>query len=392
MRNISHNFSETRPKSASRAIIVNRRVDFSRIEAIGLDLDNTLAVYDAQKFNQLAMAETCGNLARHRDYPEEVENIRYLNSEVARGLILDLELGGLLKCDFGDRVLRAFYNREWLSQKPRRTRYGEDPLDLSAPRFETIDSTFDLPAASLFGSLAKPSKNTEVTPANYRALCADIREMLDRTHVRGRLKQLVLADIGSMVATKPLLTELLTSHRAAGKKIFLLTNSDYAYTVELMDHIFSSERTPPTWRALFDVIAVRADKPGFFDERAEPEIIENTGDRAAVIQGGGGAYVESLLGTGGGRILFIGDNPVADGAAARALRWRTACIVPELDDGQSSPHSNGEDTSPDGWGDALWDEGKPTRFARVIDESADVLASCVENLLSVSSDGVFEPG
>jgi HAD superfamily 5'-nucleotidase-like hydrolase len=392
MRNISRDVNETPPKTTRREFVVNRRLDLSRIAAIGLDLDNTLAVYDAQKFNELALMETCVNLVRHRNYPAEIESIRYVNSDVARGLVLDLELGGLLKCDCRDQVLRACYDREWFLGKAVRTRYGDDPLDLTRLRFETIDSTFDLPAASLFGSLAKPSIKTDAAPVGYRSICVDIREMLDRTHVRGRLKKLVVASLGHMVASKPQLAGLLASYRAAGKKFFLLTNSDAEYTVELMDHVFPVAGTSSLWRTLFDIVVVHADKPGFFDGKGDPTIIEAGGHQASIIQGGGGAYLESSLGVGGDQILFIGDNPVADGAAARALRWRTALIVPELDHGRPPPDSPDQDTLLGGWGEALWDAGKPTRFARVVNESADVVTSRVENLLSVSPDNIFETG
>ena len=47
------------------------------------------------------------------------------------------------------------------------------------------------------------------------------------------------------------------------------------------------------------------------------------------------------------------------------------------------------DGDADGWGSVLWENGRPTRFARVVQESADVYAARVEQILSQGPDTVF---
>jgi hypothetical protein len=98
-----------------------------------------------------------------------------------------------------------------------------------------------------------------------------------------------------------------------------------------------------TWRDLFDLVIVSADKPGFF---SEPRPLYRVIDEAqgllrpqrgelepgSVYFGGCAAQVEQHLGLSGDEILYVGDHLYADVHASKAaLRWRTALILRELE-------------------------------------------------------------
>lgn len=63
----------------------------------------------------------------------------------------------------------------------------------------------------------------------------------------------------------PELPLTLLDQRESGKKLALITNSEWGYTKCMMSNVF--DRFLPqglTWRDLFDVILVNARKPSFF--------------------------------------------------------------------------------------------------------------------------------
>lgn len=68
------------------------------------------------------------------------------------------------------------------------------------------------------------------------------------------------------------LPTVLSRIRESGAKLFMLTNSDYTYTNEIMTYLFDFPHgaTPDEphrdWKTYFDVIVVDARKPLFFDE------------------------------------------------------------------------------------------------------------------------------
>ena len=69
----------------------------------------------------------------------------------------------------------------------------------------------------------------------------------------------------------PAYTRTLLDQRAAGKKLVVITNSDWVYTSTMM-HATYAPFLPPGmgWRDLFDIIIVSACKPDFFGTARRP--------------------------------------------------------------------------------------------------------------------------
>jgi hypothetical protein len=142
----------------------------------------------------------------------------------------------------------------------------------------------------------------------------------------------------------PDMPRALLDQKQAGKKLLLITNSDWDYTRFMMGYAF--DRFLPegtTWRALFDVVIASARKPEFFVQRAPLyEVVSEQGDLRPALKGlqpggvyvGGSAHqVEQYLGAGGDQILFVGDHIWGDVHVSKsALRWRTALVLRELED------------------------------------------------------------
>jgi len=135
----------------------------------------------------------------------------------------------------------------------------------------------------------------------------------------------------------------LLDQRRAGKKLLVITNSDWSYSSAMMSYAF--DRFLPegmTWRDLFDVIIVSARKPHFFSAKGPlfqvvseegllkpcPRGIRDDG----IYLGGNAGQVEDYLGLSGDEILYVGDHMLTDVHITKnILWWRTALIVRELE-------------------------------------------------------------
>ena len=317
-----------------------RDLDLAGIDAVGFDLDHTLAVYDDASVNALAYEETCAFLA-DAGLASDVLSIPYDESHACRGLLLDTATGVALKANAGGQVVQAWHGDSLLAADAITDRYAGRVDDSGgAGRFHTIHSPFDLPTAVFFQRLATSSPD----PA---ALCLTIRRELDRSHTRGDLKRRILDDVERLVRPLPDATEPFRHLREGGKRLFVLTNSEADYATALLDRLFGADR-----HTLFDAVVPHAAKPRFFS--------------------GGAFQLEAELGVTAGRVLYIGDSVMSDTEPARRHGWRTAHVVQEL--GAASPRGR--------WGDPLLHSGTPTWFARLITDSADVYAAHVSDVIA----------
>jgi hypothetical protein len=161
--------------------------------------------------------------------------------------------------------------------------------------------------------------------------------------MEGQLKAEIMASPDRFVVLDELTPLALLDQRRAGKKLLLITNSEWSYTLPMMSYAF--DRFLPegmSWRDLFHVIIVSAQKPDFFSGRTPLfEVVDEQGLLRPVIGGPveGGIYlggnagqVERQLGLSGDQILYVGDHVYGDVHVTKnVLRWRTALIVSELE-------------------------------------------------------------
>jgi HAD superfamily 5'-nucleotidase-like hydrolase len=321
---------------------------------------------------------------------------------MSRGVVADAATGTLLKLDFQDRVRLAMRGSTHLPASEILALYGDRPVAIGSDDFVEVLSPFDLPAARLFAQVQDGGRFHDKHTIGPRTVLDDIREMLDRAHTQGELKRHVVGDPGRFLTKRPGVLGSLRRLREAGKKTFLLTNSGSSYTVALLEFILGSgARCASGWREAFDLVFVDAAKPGFFVAREEPQpvFLREISDRgpvpgslsgAALYRGGSAAALERLLGTEGEKIIFIGDNPVADCAPASAFGWRTAMVIPELETDSHRPGGVTPTNHPGAWGSIFWEGSYATRFVRVAREKTDVFAAHVESFLSRGPAGVFK--
>ena len=332
--------SEPSERHAS-GIFCNRTLNLRSIRAIGYDMDYTLIHYHVDVWEERAFVHARDSLVA-RGWP--LADLVFDPTAVIRGLVLDLELGNIVKANRFGYVHRASHGTRMLEFEERRALYSRTYVDLRDPRWVFLNTLFSHSEASLYAQLVDLLDAGRLPGVmGYPALYDAVRVGLDAAHMEGRLKAEIVADPDRFVDLDPDVPLTLMDQRAAGKKLLLITNSEWPYTRDMMAWAF--DRYLPdgmTWRDLFDLIVVSARKPGFFDgDHAMFEVVDEEGLLRPVVGdleqghrylGGSAAVIEMHLGLSGSEILYVGDHIFADvNLSKRHLSWRTALILRELE-------------------------------------------------------------
>ncbi len=320
-----------------RRIFTNRNLRMESIAAIGFDMDHTLAIYNVDSFSRLCFDMALERLVSDRGYPEAVRELPWLPDAAVRGLVVDKKLGNLLKLDGHGHITRARHGTQFLERDQRRSAYPRGRTRIGTPRYRVFDTLFDLPEGSLYTALVDRMARGELSlRVSLRRLYDDIRETVDTLHADGTLKARIIADLGAYFVRDDGLVPTLERFRAAGKRLFLLTNSEVEYTGAVMQHLVGG--APGEWERLFDLIVCAAGKPAFFLERGPGAPIEP--GRHALLpararnaySGGDCFFLENLLAASGDGILYFGDHTYGDILRSKkSVGWRTAMIVPEIE-------------------------------------------------------------
>jgi len=325
-----------------RRVWCNRTLNLRSIRAVGYDMDYTLVHYRTEEWERAAFQHALGPLAQ-RGWP--VEGLTFDPSGVIQGLAFDLELGNLVKATRFGYVIRARHGTRTLSFDEQRAAYSSTFVDLSEPRWEFMNTLFSLSEASLFAQLVQTLDSGELPQAlGYRELHRILRSALDEAHNLGELKALIAADSDRFVELDPDVPLTLLDQKKAGKRLLLVTNSDWGYTHSMLSYAF--DRYLPhglKWRDLFDLVILEARKPAFFsgrqavyrlvdEERGLLQPHRGPLEAGGVYVGGDASLVEASLGLSGAQILYLGDHLFGDVHVSKEmLRWRTGLILREIE-------------------------------------------------------------
>ncbi|MEX1207079.1 MAG: HAD-IG family 5'-nucleotidase [Acidimicrobiia bacterium] len=326
----------------TRRIYGNRTLNMRSIRAIGYDMDYTLIHYRVDEWERRAFEHT---RARLGDAGWPVDGLGFDPDLVIRGLTIDLELGNLVKPTRFGYVIKAAHGTKFLEFDRLRRDYEGTAVDLSERRWVFLNTLFSMSEASLFAQLVDLFDEGKIHGIHgYSELYEAVRSTLDAAHMEGRLKQDILADPERFVVPDPEIPLALLDQKHAGKRVVLITNSEWEYTQKMMAYAFDPHLPEGTsWRDLFDAVIVSAAKPAFFTStRPLYRIVDeeqglmrpHVGDLqgGAVFVGGYAAQLEAHLGLSGDQVLYVGDHLYSDVSVSKALlRWRTALILRELE-------------------------------------------------------------
>jgi len=320
----------------SQRIFTNRNLRMGAIEAIGFDMDHTLAIYKTESFNHLTFEMAIEALIRDKGYHERIREVAWEPTGAIRGLCVDKKLGNLLKIDGYNHISRARHGLHFLEKTEKRRQYPRGRIRIGKDRYRIFDTLFDMPEGILFAGLVEmKDQDASLLPVSYRTLYDDIRKAVDTLHADGSLKARITADLGSYFERDPDLVPTLNKFRRAGKKLFLLTNSEVEYTAAVMDFLIGGKTG--SWEDLFDLIICFARKPGYFVARGDGEPVPkgkcprlpNRSGHCYI--GGDSFFLERQIGATADSIIYFGDHTYGDILRSKkSVGWRTAMIVPEV--------------------------------------------------------------
>ncbi len=325
----------------ARAVFCNRTLNMRAIRAIGYDMDYTLIHYRVEEWEKRAYEHAKRRL-EERGWP--VSQLAFDPALVARGLIIDTALGNVVKANRFGYVKRVFHGTKPLDFEEQRRTYSRAIVDLAEPRWVFLNTLFSLSEACLYAQavdLLDARQLPEVL--GYSDLYQRVHTTLDAAHMEGALKAEIVADPDRFVRLDPQTTVALLDQKRAGKKLMLITNSEWSYTESMMRYAFDRELPQGMhWRDLFDVIIIGARKPEFFLSRSPLfEVVSEDGllrpavsgiSEGGVYLGGSASQVERFLKAQGDEILYVGDHMWGDVHVSKsALRWRTALVLGELE-------------------------------------------------------------
>jgi 5'-nucleotidase len=324
----------------SRRVFCNRTLNLRSIQVVGCDMDYTLVHYDSERWERSAY-EYMKRAFLARGWP--VSHLSFEPELASLGLIIDLEQGNLVKANRFGHVRNACHGTAMLDFESWRAAYGSAPIDLAESRWQFMNTLFSLSEACLYIQLVDLLDQGQLEHGlSYRALYAEVRRVLDATHLEGALKAEILSNPSQYVILDEELARTLIEFKAAGKKLVLITNSEWSYTQSMMSYAFDRFLPSGSWRDLFALTIVQARKPEFFSARAPVFRLVDEPSRytphigplreGEVYLGGHARLVESSLNVEPDHILYLGDHIFADVHVSKdLLRWRTALVVRELE-------------------------------------------------------------
>ena len=220
-------------------VYCNRDLNFAEIDAVGFDMDYTLAVYKQDAVDRLSVELTLERLVAHRGYPAEVLNIQPDHEFAIRGLVVDKKLGNILKLDSHRHVGMAYHGFRALAEEEL-AEYRKEAIRFATERYALVDTLYALPEAFLYAALVDYFERRGET-LSFEKLYDDIRYCIDLAHRDDSFKDAIMADTAAYVERSELLALTLHRMRSSGKKLFLLTNSYPVYTEHLMVYLLDGE-------------------------------------------------------------------------------------------------------------------------------------------------------
>lgn len=323
-------------------VYVNRTLNMKKIRYIGLDMDHTLIRYKSLNFERLSHTKVIEKLLK-RGYPDVIKSLQFDDNLAIRGLVIDRDKGNLLKLNRYTAIRASFHGLKPLDFKMHQKIYRSTYIDLSTGGYMAVDTFFSYSLAVLYTQLVElKDSNPNLQFPEYARIADDCLDAVDEAHRDGSLKEEVKKNLDHYIIKDPKMVEDLEKYKKHGKKIFILTNSDYHYTKLLLDYAIAPFlKEHKSWLDLFEFVITFAQKPKFFYEgnrflRVNPAdgTMTNVEDKLApgMYQGGNAKQFTTELGLEGDDILYIGDHIYGDILRLKKdCNWRTAMVLEELE-------------------------------------------------------------
>ena len=199
----------------NKKVFVNRTLNLKKIKYIGLDMDHTLIRYKTENFERLAHQVMKQKLVNHFDYPKSILDLEFDYNLAIKGLVIDKNAGHLLKVSRFGAIKQSFHGLKPIEYSKRKKIFADTFIDISDPKYDTIDTNFSISFAHLFAQLVdlKDGKEFQNLP-DYPKIAQDINFALDQAHRDGSLKDTVRDNLDDYIIKDPEICLLYTSDAA----------------------------------------------------------------------------------------------------------------------------------------------------------------------------------
>lgn len=330
------------------AVFVNRSLNLKQIRMVGFDMDYTLVRYHVEEFETLTHQYAVELLIKDYGYPRELSELRFEARRAILGLVIDKRNGNLLKLTRYGKVKLGYHGLQPIDFRTLKTIYQNVAIELRDPEYQALDTSFAISAGVLFSQVVELKTLAEAEGRGkdyptWAKIAGDVLDAIDMVHRNGSIKQVIAADMARFVIPDPQVAQMLERYKSYGKKLMIITNSDYAYTKLLLEHALDPWwKAHKSWREVFDVVITLADKPQFFERRgrflaidpATGAMSNHEGSVATgLFQGGWFKKLQTDLDLQGNEILYIGDHIYGDVVSIKKrCDWRTALVLGDLDE------------------------------------------------------------
>ena len=323
-------------------VFINRVLNMKNIRIIGFDMDYTLVRYNVEEFESLTHRLASQRLAEHYGYPPEVADLAFDFQRAIVGLVIDRRNGNLLQVSRHGKVKIAYHGLKALDFHKQRQIYQEMAIDLRDPDFQSLDTSFAISNGVLFSQLVQlKSDGMDMPP--FHIMADDVNKVIDTLHQDDSIKSCLREDFDRFVIKDPKVAGMLERYKDYGKKLMIITNSDYAYTRQLLDYALNPYlKKHRTWQEVFELVITFADKPRFFERtgrylKINPKtgLMSNYNGKVdkGIFQGGWFGKLQQDLGYSGSEILYLGDHIYGDVVSIKkTCNWRTALVLNDLED------------------------------------------------------------
>jgi HAD superfamily 5'-nucleotidase-like hydrolase len=313
----------------ARKIFALRDIHFRDIKAVGFDMDYTLSHYRSPEIDELAFRKSSQLLVRERGYDERLLGIPYDPEFAIRGLVLDGLRGNLLKLNTERMVVRACHGSQPMEREAIDAAYGRRRLAASAKGFRSIDTLFEIPESYLYAVMVDGKERGWIAGKDCLELFHDVRWAIDTAHRNGDMKAEILANREFYILQDPELAAALDRWKRAGKKLFVVSNSEWHFTNGVLSFLLDGQDPArPSWEDYFDLVVTSSRKPIFFEE---PQPALPTEGHPKAFTGSNAGWLENQLQAFGEEILYVGDHIYGDILRSKkSVSWQTLLLIPEL--------------------------------------------------------------
>lgn len=322
-------------------VFVNRILNMRKIKMVGLDMDHTLIRYHSENFESLVYKLIKDKLVTIKNYPEEIKKFHFNFHDAIRGLVIDSKNGNILKLSRYGAIRQSYHGTRLINFADQQNFYRSIYVDLGDPNYMAIDTSFSIAFCVLYGQLVDLKDELVDQLPNYQTIAQDVQYCVDKVHSDGVLKSIISKNLKKYVIKEKAVVEGLKHFIRHGKRIFILTNSEYSYTKLLLEYAISPFLNEgETWQDMFEYVITFANKPRFFYDNLKfllinPEDGSMTNTQGGIVpgvyQGGNAKKFTEDLRISGDEILYIGDHIYGDILRLKKdCNWRTALVVEEL--------------------------------------------------------------